>query len=760
MRQMKTLIQVLKITNKRNKNGEYIKMTSFPTIAGDGLGVRLSPNAKQILAARYYLKSVDGKVAEDFPKLTRRVANFLTGTEQFFGGPEMVKKIQELFYQEIINLRLMPSSPILMNAGTASPYCAACYVLPVEDSLDNIMTTLKQAMIIQKADDGVGLAFSNIRGSGSPVAGTGGVASGPLPFMNMYNSASEAVKQGGRRRGALMAVLRIDHPDIMDFIKAKTNIGTFPHFNFSVAVTDAFMNAMEQDETYALIDPKTGRPARSLRAKDVLHGIAECAHRCGDPGMIFIDEVNKHNPLPTLISATNHCGEQPLEPWGVCCLASINLSAHLEDNRINWQLLGDTTRTGVRLLDNAIDASAYPLPENEMAAKRGRKIGLGIMGLAHMLAKMGLPYDLDEAVEIAERLMAFISNHALEASRELAKERGPFPDFDKSVYARRGEPQLRNATRVTVAPTGTISIIASTSSSIESIFAVAYTRKALDGKDFPVIDPVFKEVAEARGIYNDGIAEKVAKTGSVQNIDEVPDDLKAIFKTAYEITAERHVKMQAAIQKHCDNGVSKTVNVSSSTGVKDIEQIFLLAYKLKCKGITIFRRGSRPGVLTAGKEEQQYVKMRPRPKMTFGLTEKFKAGCGSLYIHVNRDDKERPLEIFSSLGKGGGCPAQSEATSRLSSLCLRCGVDPAEIIRQLQRIVCPTACSARAAGKPVDVTSCPDATARILSNFLAEGQEDDAEIHPQDVCIICGGQREPGRCGICHSCYAGGCEQL
>jgi len=387
-----------------------------------------------------------------------------------------------------------------------------------------------------------------------------------------------------------------------------------------------------------------------------------------------------------------------------------------------------------------------------------RKIGLGIMGLAHMLAKIGIPYDSDEAVTMAEKLMAFISKHALEESCELAKQRGPFPDFGKSVYARHGEPPLRDAARTTIAPTGSISIIADTSSSIEPIFAVAYTRKALAGRNFPVIDPVFEEIAKARSIYNDKLADKVAKTGSVQNINEVPDDLKAIFKTAYEIPAEWHVKMQAAIQKHCENGVSKTVNVSFSTTVEDIEQIFLLAYRLKCKGITIFRQGSRPSVLTAGSGHQQYVKMQPRPKVTFGLTEKFKTGCGSLYIHVNRDNEERLLEIFSSLGKGGGCPAQSEATARLSSLCLRCGVDPAEIVRQLQRIICPTACSARAAGKPVDVTSCPDAIARVLSNFLAEDRENSAETHPQDICLICGGQREPGRCGICRSCYAGGCE--
>lgn len=319
--------------------------------------------------------------------------------------------------------------------------------------------------------------------------------------------------------------------------------------------------------------------------------------------MIFIDEVNRHNPLPTRITATNPCGEQPLEPYGVCCLASINLSAHVKDNQIDWQLLRDTTCTGVRLLDNTIDASAYPLPENEMAAKRSRKIGLGIMGLAHMLAKIGIPYDSDEAVTMAEKLTAFISNHALEESRELAKQRGPFPDFGESVYARHGEPRLRDATRTTIAPTGSISIIANTSSSIEPIFAVAYTRKALSSRNFSVIDPVFKEMAEARGIYNDKLAEKVAKTGSVQNINEVPDDLKAIFKTAYEISAEQHVKMQAAIQKHCENGVSKTVNVSTSTTVEEIEQIFLLAAKLKCKGTTVFRQDSRPAVLTAGRQD-------------------------------------------------------------------------------------------------------------------------------------------------------------
>lgn len=720
--------------------------------------IRPSPFAEEILVDRYYLKDADGNVIEDFAKLARRVAIFLAEPEGSFGGPEMVEKNRETFYQAIVNRRVLPSSPILINAGTETPYCGACYVLPIKDSLYNIMTTLREAIIIQKNGGGVGLSLSDIRGRGSPVAGTGGVASGPLPFIAMFNTASQAIKQGGRRRGAFMAVLRVDHPNIIEFIEAKTNIGTFSHFNFSVAITDDFIDAIQKDETYALVDPKTGQAVQTMRARDVLHRIAECAHQCGDPGVVFIDETNRHNPLPTVINATNPCGEQPLEDYGVCCLASVNLSGHVKDNRIDWDLLKDSIWTGVRMLDNAVDASAYPLAQNEEATKRGRKIGLGVMGWAHTLAKSGIPYDSDRAIIMAEEVMSFISNHALQASRELAKQRGAFPDFDKSTYAKRGEPAARNGTRTTVAPTGTISIIADTSSSIEPIFAVAYTREALDGKEFAVIDPVFKQIAEARGIYNDKLAEKIAETGSVQDIDEVPDDLKAIFKTAYEIPAEQHIKMQAAIQKHCENGVSKTVNVSSSTTVEEIEQIFLLAAKLKCKGTTVFRQGSRPAVLTAGRQDQQYLRMRPRPKITFGQTEKFKTGCGSVYVSINKDDKEQLFEIFTCLGKGGGCPAQSEATARLSSLCLRCGADPAEIARQLQRIACPTACSARAAGRPVDVTSCPDAIARVLKRFITDNRQDNNKKPGQDICLKCGGRREPGRCGVCHSCGAGGCE--
>jgi len=733
-------------------------MDEKPSLNPEGTNA-LSPNAEQLLRARYYGRDTNGEVMEDFPALADRVASFLANAEHRYGGPAAVKEAQEIFRGLIVPRRLVPSSSILMGAGTRSPSLAACFVLPMPDILDAIMESVKSSAIIQKGGGGCGFSFSRLRPRGSPVAGTNGVASGPVSFIELCNATSEAIKQGGRRRGANMAVLGIDHPDIMEFIQAKTQPGRLQNFNLSVAVTDAFMEAVRADGSYELVAPHTNQVVRTLRAPDILRRIAENAWRTGDPGVVFIDEINKHNPLPALgpIEATNPCGEQPLEPWGACCLASINLSAHVKSGEIDWDALAESARAGVRLLDDAIDASSYPLEQIERTVKASRKIGLGIMGLAHALAKLGIPYDCEEGVRWAEKVMSFISQHALEASRLLAKERGPFPAFKRSVYAERGEPPLRNATRTTVAPTGSLSIIADTSSGIEPMFALAYTRTVLGGKSFSVVDPAFRDVAQACGVFSDDLARKVAETGSVQAAKDFPDDLKAVFKTAHEIAPEWHVKMQAAIQRHTDNAVSKTVNLAASATVEDVEQVFLLAHKLGCKGTTVFRQGCRTGVLNTGTTSPQYAAMRSRPKLTLGSTEKFRSGCGSLYVHVTRDCNGL-LEAFSNLGKGGGCPAQSEATARLASLCLRCNVDPHEIVHQLRGIRCPTACSARAEGKPIDVLSCPDAIPQALARALRSDEDPAGEIGALERCPKCGGRREPGRCGVCLSCWEGGCE--
>ena len=730
-------------------------MTTTQTSLKASLPVQLSPNAERLLRERYYLR--DGaEVVEDFPALARRVARFLAAVEEPYGGRAKVDEATQLFYDAITTLRLLPSSPILMNAGTAMPCLCSCFVLPVADSLAGIMRTLTDAMLIQKAGGGNGFSFSHLRPKGSPVAGTNGVASGPVPFIEMFDKASSAIRQGGRRHGANMAILRVDHPDIIDFIRTKAEVGKLPTFNFSVSATDAFLRAVLSGESYDLVDPRTGAPVRSLPARQVFRLIAEAAWRCGDPGVVFIDEINRCTSLPGPMEATNPCGEQPLEAYGACSLASADLSAHVEAGSINWGLLGNSVRVGVRLLDDAIDASSYPLAENEQVAKANRKIGLGLMGWAHMLVKLGVPYDSDEGVQLAEKLMQFVSEHAVEASRELAKERGPFPNFGKSVYAERGEPARRNATVTTVAPTGSISIIADTSSGIEPIFALAFRRTGDVGKALPVIDPVFRAAAAEAGILTDELIQRIVDTGSVQDVPNVPSDMKRLFKIAHEITPEWHVRMQAAIQKYTENAVSKTVNLPATATVEDVERVLLMAHEQRCKGVTVFRNGCRAGALALGAEGTRYVKMRERPKVTFGRTEKFATGCGKLFTHVNRDQKGL-LEVFSNLGKGGGCPAQSEATARLVSLCLRCDVDPAEVVRQLRGIRCPTACSARAEGKPVDVLSCPDAVAQAIANVMA-GPQDAAGNASANVCPVCGGEREPGRCGVCRSCGAGGCD--
>jgi len=719
----------------------------------------LTEQARQLLNARYFLRDKAGNVTEDFNGLVLRVADALASAEQQYGGSAAVEQARELFHRPIVTRRLLPSSPILMNAGTPTPFLAACYVVPIEDSIESIMQGLKCATLIQKTGGGTGFSFSHLRPAGSPVAGTNGIASGPVSFIGMFDAASQAIKQGGRRRGANMAMLHVTHPDVIQFAEAKSCIGQLGSFNLSVAVTDAFMEAVAADAQFDLVAPYTGEAVGKASARDILHRIAKCAWRTGDPGVVFLDEVNRRNPLPALgpIEATNPCGEQPLEPWGACCLASIDLSPHVQSGEIDWDALAETVQVGVKLLDDAIDASSYPLEQIERTVKASRKIGLGIMGLAHALAKLGIPYNSEEGVRWAEKVMSFISQHALEASRLLAKERGPFPAFQRSVYAERGEPPLRNATRTTVAPTGSLSIIADTSSGIEPIFALAYTRTILGGKSFSVVDPAFREVAQACGIFSDDLARKVAETGSVQAAKGFPDDLKAVFKTAHEITPEWHVRMQAAIQRHTDNAVSKTVNLPASATAEDVERVFLLAHNLGCKGITVFRQGCRTGVLNAGVSAPQYAAMRSRPKLTLGSTEKFRSGCGSLYVHVTHDDGG-PLEAFSNLGKGGGCPAQSEATARLASLCLRCNVDPQEIVRQLRGIRCPTACSARAEGKPVDVLSCPDAIAQALARASRSDEYPEGEIGALERCPKCGGRREPGRCGVCLSCWEGGCE--
>ncbi|MEM3666590.1 MAG: vitamin B12-dependent ribonucleotide reductase [Candidatus Bathyarchaeia archaeon] len=562
----------------------------------DKLGIlepKLTVNALEVLRRRYLLKDEEERIVETPSQMFRRIAGAIAKVDEQYGANS--EKSEKIFYDMMAKLEFLPNSPTLFNAGTELGQLSACFVLPVEDSLESIFTAVKNMALIEKTGGGVGFDFSRLRPKGDIVKSTKGVASGPVSFMRIFDVATEVIKAGGRRRGAMMGILRVDHPDIIEFITSKTRAGSLSNFNISVAVTDDFMKTLEEDGEYWLINPRNEGKVKSLRAKDVWDLIAKSAWESGDPGVIFIDEINRHNPTPQIgrIEATNPCGEQPLLPYESCNLGSINLSRMVEYGEINWEKLRETIRNAVHFLDNVIDANKYPLKEIEAITKANRKIGLGVMGFADMLIKLGVRYDSDEALQLAEKLMHFIQEEARRKSVEIAEERGSFPNFEKSVWKDKYS-ALRNATVTTIAPTGTISIIAGCSSGIEPIFAISFIRNVLGGTRLFETNPLFEITAKERGFYNARLLEEIAKTGSVQKIDGVPDDVKQIFVTALDIEPEWHVKMQAAFQKYTDNAVSKTVNLPTDATVEDVRKVYELAWKLKCKGVTVFRYGSKP----------------------------------------------------------------------------------------------------------------------------------------------------------------------
>lgn len=583
----------------RQKRTEIREYKQFFGVVDD---LKLGVNAIKVLKSRYLMKDYDGKVVETPRQMFRRVAKAVAEGDRIYDKKADVKQTEETFYQVMVKCEFLPNSPTLMNAGTRLGQLSACFVLPVEDSIDGIFTTLKHMAIIHQSGGGTGFSFSKLRPAGDIVGSTKGVASGPVSFMTIYDAATNVIKQGGRRRGANMAILDVTHPDILKFIEAKSREGILTNFNISVAVTDNFMDAVQKDSDYDLINPRSGKIETKLRAGHVFDLIASNAWRTGDPGLIFIDEMNRHNPTPQVgkIRSTNPCGEQPLLPFESCNLGSINLAKMVKDKKIDWKNLRRVTHIAVHFLDNVIDVNKFPVPEIGKLTKANRKIGLGIMGFADMLFMLAIPYDSKKALDLAEKVMNFIDDEATKKSVETGEQRGAFPNFRGSIWDKRGYKTIRNSTVTTVAPTGTISIIAGCSSGIEPIFAVTFVRNVMEGTKLLEIQPTFEHIARERGFYSRELMLEVAKTGSIQKMEKVPQDLRRIFVTSLDIDPEWHVQMQAAFQKHVDNAVSKTVNLPPDATVEDVKGVYMMAYKLKCKGITVYRYGSK-------KEQVLYV---------------------------------------------------------------------------------------------------------------------------------------------------------
>jgi ribonucleoside-diphosphate reductase alpha chain len=581
---------------------------------------KLTVNALEVLRQRYLLKDLNERIIETPAQMFKRIAKAIAKSEDKYGGDP--KKSEEAFYSMMTRLEFIPNSPTLFNAGTPLGQLSACFVLPVEDSLDGIFTSVKNMALIEQTGGGVGFNFSRLRPKGDIVKSTKGVASGPVSFMRVFDTSTEIIKAGGKRRGAMMAILRVDHPDVLEFITSKQRPGFLSNFNISVAVTDDFMKALEENGEYWLVNPRNNEKTGKLIAKDVWNLMAKSAWQSGDPGIVFIDEINRHNPTPQFgkIESTNPCGELPLLPYESCNLGSINLSRIVEERKIDWERLRQTVRNGVHFLDNVVDENKYPMKEIDEITRANRKIGLGVMGFADMLIKLGIPYDSEEALSIGEKTMKFIEEEALKKSMELGEERGSFPNFDGSIWKDK-YPAMRNATVTTVAPTGTISIIAGCSSGIEPIFAISFIRNVLSGTRLFETNPLFETMSKERGFYSAKLLEEIARTGSVQKIEGVPDDIKRLFVTALGIKPEWHIKMQAAFQKHTDNAVSKTVNLPTEATVDDVRNIYELAWKLKCKGVTVFRYGSKP-------EQVLYIGEIKTEKGKFvSLASEYAGGC-------------------------------------------------------------------------------------------------------------------------------------
>jgi len=736
-------------------------------------GLVLSDNARTVLERRYLKKDENGNVIETPEEMFRRVACHIAGAEKKYHDDPFVEKMEDTFYDLMAGLRFLPNSPTLMNAGRSLGQLAACFVLPVEDSIEGIFDAVKNAALIHKSGGGTGFSFSRLRPKNSRVGSTGGIASGPVSFMKIFNTATEQVKQGGTRRGANMGILRVDHPDIMEFIYCKDRDNELNNFNISVAVTDIFMEAVQRGDNYDLIDPGDKSKAGELNAAEVYDALVSQAWKTGDPGIVFIDRINRDNPTRELgdIESTNPCGEQPLLPMEACNLGSINLSRFvLEKNgsegetdknpEIDYAGLKEAVWLAVRFLDDSIDCSKYPLPEIDRMVKGNRKIGLGVMGFADMLYQLKVPYNSEKALEIAEEVMGFIQKESHEASKDLAKERGVFENFDRSVFKDRPDAdcKYRNAAITTIAPTGTLSIIAECSSGIEPLFALSFIRRVMDNDELGEVNPFFEKVAIERGFYGKDLMDEIAGKGSIRDIGSIPGDVRDVFVTAHDVTPEWHVRMQAAFQKYTDNAVSKTVNLPRSDTVDDVQKVYNLAYKLGCKGVTIYRDGSKENQVLSfnhenGKrpESEFMLAVKERPETLEGFTSKMVTGLGTLYVTVT-EYKGRPFEVFATIGKSGGSTtAKTEAIGRLVSLALRSGVGVEKITEQLKGI---------GGEHPVFqkgglVLSIPDAISRVLEKRYLSDQRVEKKQRSLSglACPECGQpiSFEEG-CMTCHFC--------
>ncbi len=745
----------------------------------------LSQNARTVLEKRYLVKDKSGKPVETPEDMFWRVATTIAEADRRYGATDkQVEKVANQFYELMTQRRFEPNSPTLMNAGRPLGQLSACFVLPVDDALSNghsgIYDTLRSMALIHQSGGGTGFSFSRLRPRGSMVRSTTGVASGPISFMQLYDASTDAVKQGGTRRGANMGILRVDHPDVMEFITCKEDLTKITNFNISVGVTTKFMQALKAGGSYELVDPVTKKVTGTLQAQDVWDKMIEGAWRTGEPGVFFIDEANRYNPVPHLgaYEATNPCGEQPLLAYDVCNLGSINVGYYVENGKMDWKSFAKDIHLSTRFLDNVIDANKYPLPEIDALSKRIRRIGLGVMGFADALIRLGIVYDSPEGVEFGRKVMEFVDVEGKKASAQLAEERGAFPEWAQSIWgpdatcARdengqriRPEMKLRNCNVTTVAPTGTISIIAGCSSGLEPLFAVAFMRNQA-GVMMPDVNEDFVAIAKKEGWYSEALMERIAKTGSVIH-SEVPVKWQKVFATANNIAPEWHIKMQAAFQLHCDSAISKTTNFSHAATKDDVRAIYELAFEMKCKGVTVYRDGSRDGqVLSTGAtadaaakregkvddsatrqeiadlnerladlqsandrlqkmlfdseaENLQRRQKRARPDILRSTAIRKETPLGTMFVHITEDDKGQPFEVFINLGKAGGSAmADAEAMGRLVSLALRSGIPIQQVHRQLRGIS-----SDRAVGLgPNKVLSVPDAIGLALEDWMRSKQ--------------------------------------